>query len=146
MRRFYLSKIKQVTDPVLGTVNRHRFQEMVALLGLNIDYLGGEIKVDANGQPTEKALLILVGAASHKAFQNDPDLVPMPDVALDVKVSSVHTATKVLCKTAIKALGIPDAEVETVWANADGIRDVVNHYGKKNNPLFDANSFDLTDL
>lgn len=139
MKRYYLSKIKQVSDPDFGLVYKHRLQEYSG-----IDYQGGEIKVDpTTGAPTEKALLVLVGGIDHKQFRDDPELIPLPDVKIDSKVSSIHTPTKLKVKQAIKALGLTDAEVEEVWGNADGLRDVLNHYGKRNNPDFDCDKFDL---
>lgn len=139
MKRFYLSKIKQVNDPSFGTVWKHRLQEYEG-----IEYIGGEIKVDlATGQPTEKALLVLVGGINHKRLQGDAELVALPQVAHDMKVSAIHTGTKLKAKADIKGLGFGDVETENAWANADGHRDVLNHYGRLNNPDFDVNNFDI---
>lgn len=142
MKRYYLSKIKQVTVPGFGLVWRHRAQEISETTSL--DYVGGEIAVHPQtGVPTQKALLILVGGIDHQRLRDDPELVPMPDVKIDNKVSSMHVPTKLKAKAAIKALGFADAEVENVWSNADGLRDVLDHYGRLNNPEFDCDKFDL---
>lgn len=141
MKRYYLSKIFCDTEGTYGEPGfwMHRLQTYPG-----IDYTGGEIKTDpVTGIPTEKALLCLVGGINHKQLQDDPELIPLPDVARDVKVSAIHTATKLKAKADIKALGFEDSEVEEVWGNADGLRDVLNHYGRKNNENFDANNFDL---
>lgn len=139
MKRYYLSKIKQVQDPNVGPVWRHRLQEIAG-----VEYLGGEIKVDpATGKPTEKALLCLVAGTDHTKLKGDPELVPLPMVSHDIKVSSIHTKTKLDCKAAIKTLGFNDQEVEDAMNNSDGFRDLVEHFGRKNNPEFDADSFDL---
>jgi len=139
MKRYYLSKIKQVQDPLVGPVWRHRLQEIPG-----VEYLGGEIKIDpATGKPTEKALLCLVAGVNHAKFKADPELVGLPLVAHDIKVASIHTKTKLDCKVAIKALGFSDQEVEDAMNNSDGFRDLVEHFGKKNNPDFDADNFDL---
>lgn len=139
MKRYYLSKIKAVEIPGMGTVYRHRLQELP-----DVEYLGGEIKTDPNtGLPTEKALLCLVAGAKHSKFKNDPELVPLPMVSHDIKVSSIHTATKLKCKADIKALGLSRQEVEDAFDNADGFKDVVSHFGKKNNDTFNPDDFDL---
>lgn len=144
MKRYYLSKIFQDTAGtyVIPGAWMHALQKYP-----NREYVGGEIAVNpTTGVPTEKALLVLVGGKHHAALVNDPDLIPMPDVSPDIKVSSIHTPTKLKAKADIKKLGYTQAEVDDVWDNADGMRDVLNHYGKRNNPAFDANDFDLTDL
>lgn len=142
MKRYYLSKIKQVEVPSIGTVTTHRAAEIAGL-----DMAGGtgdEIAVDPQtGQPTAKAVLVLIGGINHKALQTDPELIPLPAVALDMKVSAIHTATKLKAKADIKAFGFSDAEIDEVWGNADGMRDVLNAYGRHNNPTFDCNNFDL---
>jgi len=141
MKRMYLSKI--LGDGSFGNPFRHVFQDQTT----NIEYKGGEIKGDAQGHPVAKALLIIVGATDHRPFQSITGLVPLPDVTSDTKVSSIHAPTKLACKARIKAqIGHSDAEIEEVWGNADGMRDVTNHYGLQNNDTFDVNNFDLTDL
>lgn len=144
MKRYYLSKIFQDVTGEYGLAGAwmHKLQTYP-----DREYLGGEIAVDSQtGQPTEKALLCLVAGKHHAALAADPDLIPMPDVPRDMKVASIHTPTKLKAKGDIKKLGFTQQEVDDVWDNADGMRDVLNHYGKRNNPAFDVNDFDLTDL
>jgi hypothetical protein len=138
MKKYYLSKIKRVTENGM-TFWRHGIQAYP-----NVEYQGGEIKVDpVTGIPTEKALLVLVGGINHVRFNNDADLVAMPDVSKDTKVSAIHTTTKLDAKAKIKSIGFDDVQTEAAWGNADGMRDILNHYGQKNNPGFDCNNFDL---
>lgn len=141
MKRYYLSKIYQSNDPPLNPWV-HKLQTYA-----DREYLGGEIKVDpVTGVPTEKALLVLVAGKHHAALVADPDLIAMPNVPHDMKVASIHTPTKLAAKASIRALGFAKEDVDAVWDNADGMREVLNHYGRKNNPQFDVNDFDLTDL
>jgi hypothetical protein len=141
MKKYYLSKIYQEIDPPLNPW-KHRLQDYPG-----VEYKGGSIKVDpATGAATEKAMLVLVGAVDHKPFQGDPDLIPMPDFPADGKVAGMHTPTKLSTKGRIVALGHRPEDVDSVWNNADGYRDVLNHYGRLNNPAFDVNDFDLTDF
>lgn len=140
MKKYYLSKIKQVMDPNIGElVWKHRLQEYVG-----VEFLVGAIESDPNtGAPVHPAALVLVGGIDHAQFKNDPELIPMPDVAKDTKVSAIHTQTKLKCKADIKGFGFSDESVEAVWNNADGLRDVLSYYGKLNNPAFDPDNFDL---
>lgn len=141
VKRYYLSEI--FLDPGPPQAWRHRFQAATS----DIEYKGGEIAVDpVTGIPTQKALLILVGAINHGPFAAIPGLVALPDVASDTKVSSIHTSTKLQTIAKIKALGLGAAATDAAWGNADGLRDVLNHYGRLNNPSFDCNNFDLTDF
>lgn len=138
MKRYYLSKIKQV-DIGFGLVWRHRLQEIP-----NIEWLGGQVDFDPQTSlPKSPALLVLVAAVDHAALKNDPELIPLPQVAHDMKVSSIHTATKLKCKADIVALGFTESEVDAAWNNADGFRDVLTHFGRKHNATFDPDAFDL---
>ena len=143
MRRYYLSPIRIYNEPGLGDFYSHHFAQAYP----GVEYQGGEIAPpDAEGN-REKALLILVPGIDHTAYANDPDLVALPDVDLDLKVASIKSSTKIAAQTKAKAAcGYTDLEIIAVWGNADGMRDVINTYGRANNPSFDANNFDLTDL
>lgn len=139
MKRYYLSQIFQSEEPGMGMVWRHRLQMV-----LGIDYVGGEIAVDpATGTPVAKALLVLVGGINHARLVGEPGMVALPQVSPDLKVSAIQTQTKLDCKANIVALGFPAAEVDAVFNAADGMRDVLNYFGRLNNPTFDANNFDL---
>lgn len=140
MRKYYLSKIRQFSEPGLGTYWGHALQAYP-----NTDYVGGEIKVDANGLPTEKALLVLVGSKDHAKFRNDPDIVEVPAGrdSLSVQVGATDTPTKLRFRRDAKALGLDAADVDAISDNVNSWKQVVNAFGKKNNPNFDADHFDL---
>lgn len=142
-KRYYLSPIKQYNEPGIGDFWGHHFQQTYP----GIEYEAGEIAVDGTGTPTEKALLVLVPGIDHRTYAADPDLVDLPVVDHDLKVSAIKSGTKVAAKAKAKnAAGYTDAETDAIWNNADGMRDVLNEYGRKNNPSFDVNNFDLDDL
>ena len=145
MKRYYLSKIKAVQIPGMGTVYRHRFQELAEKLGLNITYVGGEIDVDpATGIPTQAALLILVDTVDHTPFAGDNEMADFPDGGLDVKVASIGAVAKNLSKGKMKKVGLTPTDVDSLWQQADGLRDIINALGKRNNPAFDSLNFDTT--
>lgn len=139
MKRYYLSKIKQYSDPDVGLYYSHH----LAQAHPNVDKVfTAEIMTDALGQPVTKAVLCVVGAVDHRALDQDADLVALPDMQPHVKVSATHTPTKNAFKKKCKDMGFADAEVESVVTNADGWADVLDHFGKKNNPAFDYRNFD----
>lgn len=142
MKRYYLSEI--FLDPGPPEAWRHRFQAET----VDIEYKGGEIAVDPEtGIPTQKQLLIIVGSIDHTPFQEIAGLVPLPDVSAGVKLAAIGSGEKLPAQARIKdELGHTDAEIAEVWSGADTLRDVLNHYGRLNNPDFDSNNFDLTDL
>ncbi len=143
MKRYYLSKIKRVFDPAFGDfVTRHRIQEYPG-----VQYEGGEIAVDPQtGLATQPALLVLIAAKDQAQFVADPELAEMPMVPIDVKINAVSAAARSKAQAAAQSLGWNSQQVGAVWNGADDFRDVVNHYGRLNNPAFDADKFDVTDV
>ena len=143
MKRFYLSKIRLVESD-LGPIYRHRLQDPEFN---DLDLQGGSIASDlTTGEPLHPCTLCLVGGIDHRPLMADEELVALPDVTLDSKVSGIQTARKNRAKAEIVArFGYLDADVADVWGNADGLRDVVNHYGRLNHAEFDCDNFDLND-
>lgn len=140
MKRYYLSKIfLDATGPF--PAYKHAVQDHP-----NVDYVGGEIKTDpVTGIPTEKALLVLLAAKNHTPFKNDPKMLEVPAGrdGLNVKIGSTDTATKLSFRAKAKAMGFPDAEVESLTDNTLSWKQAVDAFGKKNNPSFDVDNFDL---
>lgn len=140
MKRYYLSKITASQEPQFGTVIRHRVQSGHP----GVEYLGGEIESDpATGLPVHPALLVMISGVDHARFQGDDDLVPIPDVGIDMSVGAIALETKLATKAAIIALGFDAVQTEALWQNENGMRQVLNHYGRLNNADFDADHFDL---
>lgn len=141
MKRYYLSKIKAVELPGMGTAYRHRVQEIP-----NVEYAGGEIAVDpATGIPTQKALLVLLASKNHGAFVNDAEMAEMPLVSLDIKASAISALAKNRAKAGAVILGFSTQATDAIWNGADDFREVVNAYGRLNNPAFNADDFDLSE-
>lgn len=150
MKKYYLSAIfKDVTGQygIAGAYDHAlvRFMHPASpTYAPGISFAGGDIATDPQtGIPTQKALLVLVDAKDHTVFKVDTDMVPFPDVSLDVKVTAIHTTTKLTFAQSAKLLGLDADMVDSSLDNADGLRDTVNHFGRLNNPLFDANNFDV---
>lgn len=138
---FYLSKITQAEVPNLGLANLHRLRTGYP----GVEYLGGEIAGHPiTGEPLHPALLVLVADEDHTRFQGDPDLVPIPVGTLDAQIMSLGTPVKLAVRAAIVALGFSQQVVDEVWSNTATLRDALNWHGRLNNPVFDVNSFNLT--
>lgn len=137
VKRYYLAEIEQFEFEPGMTGYRCRASAYTDLL-----FEGGEILTDpATGIPVHKFALVLVKSRDHARIIADPKMIPLPDVALDVKVSSIHTPTKNAMIAKLKALG-----VDTSWiATTDGYREVIRGIGKINNPAFDENNFDVNE-
>jgi hypothetical protein len=141
MKRFYLAKIRQVTHPVFGPVTQHEFQ--IAHEG--VEFSSGPIATDAQGMPTAVASLLMVLGTDHSPYQNNPNIVPLPFVAMDSAVGSIATDIKLATKAKIKALGFDSEQTEQLWENPNSMRAVLEFYGKLNDPTFNADAFDLVE-
>lgn len=140
MKRYYLSAIYQATNGMGIPAWTHR----VAAHYPGTEYKGGEFINDlTTGAPLHPALLVMISGVDHTIYQNDPQLVPIPDAGLSLGVGSLSVEEKLATKAAIIALGFDADETENLWQNTTGMRAVLNHYGRKNNPDFNANAFDL---
>ena len=106
---------------------------------------GGEIPLDMDpssptyGKPLHKFGLVLVNSRYHGKFINNPKMYPLPMVDLDIKVSSIHTATKNKMIADLQSLGVDTSFI----GNADGYRDVIRGIGRIINPNFNENDFDV---
>lgn len=144
MKKYYLSKIKQYEEvPGSGVFHYGHAAQQHA----NVDYVGGEIKVDGAGVPTEVALLILVGAKDHAVLDADPDLLAVPagQDSLNTQIGATDTPTKLRFRAKMKAMGHGQADVDSVSDNIKSWRQLVNDLGQRNNPAFDVNNFDLNE-
>jgi len=139
MKKFYWSKIEQVTEGGM-TFYRHRFQAYP-----DIEYKGGEIKVDAGGVPTEKGLLILVAAKDHTPFEADDGLlaIPVGQDGLKVKLGAIDTPTRLDFRSRLADFGHDATDIEALTDNTKSFMQTVNDLGQRNNPAFDVNNFDL---
>lgn len=137
MKRYYLAEIEQFEFESGSMAYRCRASAYPDLI-----FEGGEIYTDpVTGIPTNKFALVLVKSRDHAKLVNDPKMAAMPDVSLDMKVSSIHTPTKNKMINDLKRLGIDTSFIQTT----DGYREVIRGIGKINNPDFDENKFDVNE-
>lgn len=93
------------------------------------------------GHPIESWCLVIAAGDNFKLVADNVDVDLLPEVDLDVKVSAIHTPTKLEMGTKLQARGIDTSFV----GNADGYRDVIKHLGKLQSPDFDEKSFDIAE-
>jgi len=137
MKRYYLAEIELVETVPGMPEYRSRASAYPDLI-----FEGGEILTDPlTGKPVHKFTLVLVKSRDHARIINDPKMHALPDVALDVKVSSIHTATKNNMVDTLKKLGVDTGFIQTT----DGYREVILGIGRLNNPNFDENRFDVNE-
>lgn len=137
MKRYYLAEIEQFEFEPGMMAYRCRASAYPDLI-----FEGGEILTDPNtGIPVNKFALVLVKTRDHARIINDPLMHPLPQVDLDVKVSSIHTATKNTMVAKLQNLGVDTAYIQTT----DGYREVIRGLGRINNPDFDENKFDVNE-
>lgn len=85
--------------------------------------------------------LVIAGGNKHGLVNNHPDIDPLPAYAMDVRLSAMHTPTKVMMMNKLSARGIDTGQ----FANADGFRDIVRALGKAHGAAFNEDDFDTTD-
>lgn len=99
------------------------------------DVVAQNINLDNQGNLIDDWGLCILETENLGQAMSDPDIVVLPQYALDAKVSAMHTPTKTAMVNALKRRGIP-----TDWiGNADGFREVIRTLGKMQNPGFDEN-------
>jgi hypothetical protein len=135
MKRYYLAEIEQYEFEPGTMAYRCRASAYNDLI-----FEGGEILTDpVTGQPINTFALVLVKTRDHGRLVNDPLMHQLPQVDLDMKVSSIHTATKNNMVAKLKQLKIDTSFIQTT----DGYREVIRGIGRINNPLFVVNNFEV---
>lgn len=135
MRRYYIST---VIGDGFSPLTSYR-PKLADVPGVNYSC---EIKTDpATGNPLLPWALCIVTGNRHGQIISDADNTPLPDVALDMKMSSMHTPTKTKFKNDCAKIGLPASFVD----NTDGYRDAIRGIGRLLNPVFDENYFDVSE-
>lgn len=102
----------------------------------------GAIPTGPDGRPTKTWALVLVAAANHAAVRAHKGVNSLPDFPLDGKVSAINVATKAAMAAAFTKRGIPTNIID----GKDGYREVIREIGKRLEPQFDENNFDISDV
>lgn len=131
MKRYYVSKI--IGTGAFGDAYRTKISDY----GVNHSE---EVPTDANGVPTSTWSLVIVNTVNHGPLLADPDLDVLPDFPMDAKMAAMHANTRSGMEQKLQARGINT----TFLATVDGYRDVIRGLGRKLNPDFSENNFDVS--
>lgn len=126
MARYFLSPIYlDTSNPYFPDgIWKHALQDHP-----DTPYSGGEIKVDPKtGQPTEKALLVLVD--DHQKLVDSKVLIPLPDVLKGAPTRNVDGKEKIKAAAVKAEIDVSVIDYAATWD------DVLIHLGRKNNPDF----------
>lgn len=132
MKRYVISPI--VGDGSMDNPYRAKVQDMVT-------NCTAEIPTGDDGRPTSDWCLALVAAPNLGAIIADPEIDLLPDFSKDAKISSMHGPTKTAMLNALQRRGFPKAQFDGV----DGFREVLRTVGRRLNPNFHEDSFDVSD-
>lgn len=91
--------------------------------------------------PQGASCLVLAAGKDHRLAANVQGIDPLPDYALDVKVSSMHVPTKMAALARLQAHGVNVSAL----SNADGYRDLIRATGRTFDPGFHEDKFDVSD-
>lgn len=125
MKRYYLT-----------TLRANSFGE------LEPDLAGASVSYTAAMAPNAKAgdsVLVLVAAPDHRALLASSRLDALPDFPLDAKLTAMQSITRSAMATVLQnRLGLDTA-------GSDGFRDVIRAAGRKLDPNFSENNFDVSE-
>jgi hypothetical protein len=109
-----------------------------------IDDLSGSIplrSVNVMGDGATWAL-VRVATKDHRPLLTDPRLDVLPDFPMDARMNAMQTAARNRMEQALSRRGIDVGLV----AGADGFRDLVRALGRKHDPQFHEDAFDVQDV
>lgn len=141
MKRYYVCKI--IGDgQSIATAYRPAINDIVdPATGLKAFITSAIIQTDANGQPVLPWCLVIASGQRHALAAAHPDIDPLPDYPLDVKVSAMNTLTRNRALQKMQARGIDVSDL----SQADGFRDMIRSLGRKHEPTFSEDDFDVQD-
>ena len=84
--------------------------------------------------------MVVVETENHAKLRADTRIAPLPDFALDGKLTAINTAARNGMLTARSKRGFATAAIN----NADGYRDVLQQIGRQRSAVFDINNFDVS--
>ena len=131
-KRYYLADIigtGDETDPYRPAVADHG----VAWVGV--------IESDPlTGAPLYANTVVMVETENHAKLRADSRIDPLPDFALDGKITAINTAARNGMLKALTRRGFVTSAIN----NADGYREALQQIGRQRSPVFDINNFDVS--
>lgn len=138
-RALYLAKISVVQHPSLGALAGHEFQHAFP----NKDFTIGVVATGPDGEPTQLAALVMVASVDHTPYRGNPNIIPLPFDNKNSTVGATATELRMGARNAVVEMGFDAAQTYALWANTTPVRDLLDFYGKLNDPAFSIDNFDL---
>ncbi len=99
----------------------------------------GGIEVGPDGKPLHSDILVIVSTNNHSVLRGVPGIDPLPDFALDGKMSAINNVVKKQMINALRRRGIDDSGI----GNTDGYREAMQQIGKQRSATFDIDKLDV---
>lgn len=131
-KRYYLAEIigdGSEANPYRPAVAEH-----------NVAWVGAIDSDPDTGKPLHSNTIVLVETENHARLRADSRIDPLPDFALDGKMTAINTAARNGMLTALTKRGFSTAAIN----NADGYRDALQQIGRQRSAVFDINNFDVS--
>lgn len=111
-----------------------------AVAEYNVAWVGAIDSDPDTGKPLHSNTIVLVETDNHARLRADSRIDPLPDFALDGKMTAINTAARKGMLTALTKRGFSTAATN----NADGYRDALQQIGRQRSAVFDINNFDVS--
>ena len=100
----------------------------------------GAIETDPSGRPIHADCLVIVNTEDHSVLRRDARIYPMPDFALDGKISAINNVVKTAMTNALKRRGFDTSGL----TNTDGYREALQQIGQQRSGSFDLDKLDVS--
>lgn len=97
------------------------------------------IESGPDGKPLHANTIALVETENHALLRADKRIDPLPDFALDGKLTAINTAARNGMMTALERRGFVASGIN----NADGYRDALQNIGRQRSAVFNIDKFDV---
>lgn len=103
-----------------------------------VDWVGS-IETGPDGRPIHADTIVLVSTDDHSILRADRRIDPLPDFALDGKMSAINGVVKTAMTNAMKRRGFDVSGL----TNTDGYRKALQQIGAQRSAGFDIDKFDV---
>lgn len=110
-----------------------------AIADHGVAWVGAVESNPQTGRPLHANTIVLVETDNHARLRADPRIDPLPDFALDGKMTAINTAARNAMQAVLTRRGF----VTSTLNNADGYRDALQAIGRQRSPTFNVDSFDV---
>ncbi len=132
-----MSKRYYVCDIIGNGTEENPYRPAVADYGVS---WVGSIPTNEQGHPVFAWSLVLVASKEHASLRGDNRIDPLPDFPLDGRMNAINQAASAALSAALLKRSIAVS-----YGGTDGYRDVIRAIGRKLEPTFNENNFDVAE-